>query len=44
MAMVVVQNNDDHYNCPVKKDSTFQSADEAIQCVTVFCTARLPPL
>jgi len=42
--MVAVQNNDHHYNCPVKKGSTFQSADEVIQCVTEFCAARFPPL
>ena len=40
MVMVVVQNNDDHNNCPVNKGSTFQSADKVIQCVTGFFTAR----
>jgi len=44
MVMAVVRNNNDHDNWPVKKVSTFQSADEVIPCVTEFCTAHLPPL
>jgi len=41
MTMAFLQNNNDHDN---KKGSTFQSAEEVIQCVTEFYTARLPPL